>query len=135
GIRGGVHVDDRHTTQLGRILRHQRFLPSFYKAHSERKTLRYRFSNRDGAADDRIADRYVLYGLDWRSMETVAGHWRGNGHSTPAALVLVAHQRVVRSIRDDHRCNRFDLPAKRFEVGQRQSERLRVYHAGDGWNH
>ena len=85
-------------------------------------------------ADDRVADRDVLYGVDRRSVETAAGHRRRNRHSAFVALVLVAHKRVVRSIGDDHRGGRLDLPANRFEMEQRSAERLRVPHAGDGWD-
>ena len=60
GVRGGLHVDDRHATELGRIVRDQRFLPPLPGARGGREALRHRVANRHGAADVRLADRHLL---------------------------------------------------------------------------
>ena len=37
GVCSRVHVDDRHAAQLGRFLRHQRFLPALYQREASEK--------------------------------------------------------------------------------------------------
>jgi hypothetical protein len=130
-----LHVNHRHAVELGRVVCDQRLLSSFHKARRKGQTLRRDFSVGDVVVDDRFGNRHVFHGIDRRSVETVAGDGSWNGNCASAALVLVAHQRVVGSFSDDHRGYRFDLPPGGFALGQRQAERLRLPDARDSIDH
>jgi hypothetical protein len=103
GISGGVHVDDRDATQLGKLLSCHRFLSPFREARCHGAPLRARVSGGHRAAGDRDLLRFGAACVDSVRMASGAASGRGHGERVPAALVLVAHQRVERNYGDDYR--------------------------------
>ncbi len=63
---------------------------------------------RDVVADDSVAGRYILYGIDRRSVETTSRYRSRHRNSAFVALVLVANKRLVGSVGDDFRGCSFD---------------------------
>ena len=77
------------------------FYRRFLKPHAPDRHYVRALAGRHGSADARLRGRHVLYGFDRRRVEAADGHRRRHRQRAAAALVLVAHQRVERSIGDD----------------------------------
>ena len=82
----------------------------------------------DNSAYGHFRHRDVLSRFHRRRVEAAARNRRGHGQRAVAALVLVAHQRVERGIRDDRRVCRVTDAADRFSYGFRRSAQFRVHH-------
>ncbi len=100
-LRRRLHVHHRDAVELGRQLPGQRFLPPLLEEERNRAPLRHRLAMGHRTSDHHLGRRDVLLGLDRRRVETSAGHRRGNRRRPAAALVLVAHQRLERSLGHD----------------------------------
>ena len=119
-LRRRVHVHDRHATQLGRQLSGQRFLPPVSQERRTGTPLRARFADRHDSADRHLGGDHALHGFDRRRMEAADRHRRRHGQRAHSALVLVAHQRMERSLRHGRGVCCFDGPADRVSSGQRR---------------
>ncbi len=72
-------------------------------------------------------------GVDRAGLEAADRDGRRNRDGAAAAMVLVAHQRVVGSRGDGDGRHRVAVPADRVAVGRRSPARVRVHHARHGW--
>ena len=77
------------------------FYRRFLKKARNRAPLRHRLAMGHRVSHHRLGRRDVLSGLHRRRLETPAGHRRGHRRRPAAALVLVAHQRLERSLGHD----------------------------------
>ena len=77
------------------------FYRRFVRPHASDRHYVRRFAVGHGAADARLRGADVLHDLDQRSVEAADRHRRGHGRRAAAALVLVANQRLERSLRHD----------------------------------
>ena len=84
------------------------------------------FADRHRSADHRLRRRHVLYGFDRRRVEAAARHRRRHRQRAAAALVLVAHQRLERSLGDDRGVRRLRHAPGRLSSGYRQARRFRL---------
>src|SRR5207248_2047430 len=79
-------------------LSRERLLSPLRAPRRERTALRSGVARRHGPADRDLCGRGVSHRIDRGSLETPDHHGRGDGCRAAAALVLVAHQRVERSL-------------------------------------
>jgi Na+/proline symporter len=70
--------------------------------------------------------------LNRTSVEAVDRDRCRHRHRSSAAMVLVAHQRLVRGVGDGCCRRRVALPSDRAQLEQRRSARICLHHAGDG---
>ncbi len=111
-LRRRLHVHHRDAAQLGRQLPGQRFLPPLLKEDRNRASLCNGIAVGHRASHHRLGRRDVLSRLHRRRMEAPARHRRGHRRRPPAALVLVAHQRLERSLGHDLGLRRFARACK-----------------------
>ncbi len=135
GLRGGVHVDHRDAAQLGRELPGQRFLSPLPAPERSRPALRGGFAVGDRAAHHHLRGGHVLHGFHRRRLETADRHRRGHRHGADPALVLVAHQRLERSLRHGVGVRGLGGAANGVRAIERRSHRLRQDHAHHGRHH
>ena len=117
------------------------FYRRFFEEDRNRAPLRHRLAMGDRASHHRLGRRDVLSGLHRRRLETAAGHRRGHRRRLVAALVLVAHQRLERSLGHDLGLRRLARDANRLRPRQRSAARLRLdhdrhrfrHHRASGW--
>ncbi len=77
------------------------FYRRFLQRDRSRAALRGGFAMGDRAPDHHLGGGHFLSRLDRGRMEAALSHWRRHRRRAPAALVLVARQRVERSVGDD----------------------------------
>src|SRR5438270_40690 len=82
-----------------------------------------------GPAHGDLRRRGISHRVDRRSLEAAHHHGRGDGRRAAAALVLVAHQRMERGVRDDRRVRRLGAAPDRGRARQRPAARLRPHRA------
>ena len=99
-VRRGVHVHHRHAAQLGRVVRRERLLPPLHPARSRGARICAGVADRDRAADARVDLGDAAPCVDRAGVEAADRHRRRHRNGAAAALVLVAHQCVVGSVRD-----------------------------------
>ena len=113
-LRRRLHVHHRDAVELGRQLSGQRFLSPLLEEERNRPSLRHGVAMGHGISDHHLGRRDVLPGLDRGRVETAAGHGRRNRRRAAAALVLVAHQRLERSLGHDLGLRRLARDANRL---------------------
>src|SRR5439155_1246830 len=73
GVRGGLHVDDRHPAQLGRELSRERLLSPLRAPRRERAALRPGVAARDGAAHRDLRGGVLAHRVERARLESRPG--------------------------------------------------------------
>ena len=132
GVRRGVHVHDRDAAQLGRQLPGQRFLSALPASERIRAKVCKGVAGGDGAAHGHLGGSHLLHGFDHRRVAVADRHRSGHGDGPHFALVLVADQRVERSVGHERGVCGLDDGAAALWPLERRSAGIRQEHSHYG---
>src|SRR3972149_713855 len=130
-----VHVHHQHPSQLGRVVRGGGRVPAVRGTGPERAALRGRGPRDDGGAHHPGGSALPVASERVPGVPDHAPGGSGNRAHFPAAVVLVADQRVDRDLRDGHLLRGRAVPPVRPCAGARSAPAHAIRPAGAGCGH